>query len=85
MKEEEAKKKWCPFVQVSAIPHGLALSLFCNRDISLLVSPNDFDPATNITKCIASDCMMWRWDLTREEAENGYFAKDGHCGLGDKP
>ena len=31
--------------------------------------------------CNASACMMWREDLTREEAENGYQAKNGHCGL----
>jgi hypothetical protein len=34
--------------------------------------------------CIASDCMMWRWDITREEAQNGYLAKNGHCGLAER-
>jgi len=29
--------------------------------------------------------MMWRCNLTREEAENGFYAKDGYCGLGGKP
>lgn len=35
--------------------------------------------------CIASACMMWRLDLTREEAENGLFPKNGYCGLGGRP
>jgi hypothetical protein len=85
MTEDEAKKKWCPMAHVSAIPHGDKISLFSNRDISLFVPPNSLDPLTNITSCIASDCMMWREDLTREEAEDGYRAANGHCGLGGKP
>ena len=32
--------------------------------------------------CSASACMMWREDLTWDEAQSGYRAANGHCGLG---
>lgn len=42
----------------------------------------------DFTKCIASDCMMWRWKRTKEDArkQSGlsaeYQAKEsGYCGL----
>lgn len=87
MTEEEAKTKWCPMSRVSAYPHtgGDKISLFANRDICFLVPGNSYDPATDITKCIASECMLWRWELTREQAENGYHPTDGFCGLGGRP
>lgn len=97
--EEEAKTKWCPMSRVSAFPHkgGDEISLFSNRDICFLVPGNSFDPATDITKCIASDCMMWRWDETTEtepsltpEGTIGYLPLPidqwkGHCRLGGRP
>jgi hypothetical protein len=43
-----------------------------------------FDKGIEI-QCIASDCMMWRGIPTRDEAENGFYLKDGYCGLGGKP
>jgi len=58
--EEEAKTKWCPMAQVMIMPHGDKISAVSNRDISLMVPTNSFDPATDITKCIASACMMWQ-------------------------
>lgn len=60
MTEEEAKTKWCPMARVSSILKGDKISAVANRDISLLVPTNDFDPATDLTKCIASSCMAWR-------------------------
>ncbi|MFH2074326.1 MAG: hypothetical protein ABIJ57_03120 [Pseudomonadota bacterium] len=41
--------------------------------------------AASWQNCIASACMMWRWELTREEAENGHYPKDGYCGLAGRP
>jgi hypothetical protein len=71
--EDDAKKKWCPMVR-------------CESDD--MVS-NSFDMADNprgrnpdYSLCIASDCMMWREDLTMKEAQNGFHALEGHCGLG---
>jgi hypothetical protein len=70
MTEEEAKTKWCPMSR-----SGEYFST--NRGSDGITYDTD--------SCIASDCMMWRQDLAREEAENGYYAKNGHCGLGGKP
>lgn len=82
MTEDEAKKKWCPMTRITMMPHvDDSFSLASNRDISLLVPPNSFDPATDITKCLASDCMMWQEDPTRGEVENGFYPLEGHCGL----
>ena len=79
MTEEEAKTKWCPMVR-----H--------------MVYPNTFDPSGgNIPHeyscCIASDCMMWRWDEkgghyitkgTGTSSEKTVHVGTGHCGLGGK-
>ncbi len=64
MTELEAKQRWCPMVRVSMIPNPNAkgVSIAANRDISFFVPPNSFDPKTDITRCIASTCMVWRWD-----------------------
>jgi hypothetical protein len=35
--------------------------------------------------CQGSCCMMWREELARDEAENGFHAASGYCGLGGKP
>jgi hypothetical protein len=73
--EEEAKKKWCPMARVSMIPNGASIALASNRDISLLVPPNSFDPNTDVTKCLASGCMMWREISTLQTGH------EGRCGL----
>jgi len=70
MTEEEAKKKWCP------------------KSMEIMWTDrygNCFDqPVVTNSEgvCRASDCMMWREDLTREEASLGHQAASGHCGLG---
>ena len=74
MTENEAKTKWCPMSRFSTYD-GTGVS---NRD-------NFQSVGHSAEGCIASACMMWREDLTREEAQNGVYAKDGHCGLGGNP
>lgn len=83
MTEQGARTKWCPmwrFVQFgnNAEWQGRVLT---NRNIFL---EEDTD------KCIASDCMMWRWE--RDRYAEGYELKPdhedynkGYCGLGGKP
>jgi len=80
MTEETAKTKWCPMVRIVI---GHKDDIWQNRAVK--------NRAEFVAKgcpeicCIASDCMMWRWELTREEAQNGYQAKKGYCGFGGKP
>jgi hypothetical protein len=35
--------------------------------------------------CIASDCMMWRWNRKLSETESTERFTHGYCGLGAKP
>jgi hypothetical protein len=56
---EEAKKKWCPFVR---LPH--------NRS---MVNSQDYkigDPVLG-SHCIGSKCAVWQWDY-KEVGEVGY-------------
>lgn len=76
MTEDEAKTKWCPFV----------LSYMENRHGSTTPPSNRYEVQTesgwktnespSSCRCIASDCMAWRW---------GGFTQDGddmgYCGL----
>jgi hypothetical protein len=72
MTENEAKKKWCPIARHTMDTEGVFHTT--NGEVS-----------SGFQTCIASDCMMWRGILTRDEAENGFYPKDGYCGLGGKP
>lgn len=49
--EDKAKTKWCPFARVSRNGGG-------NR----YPMDNDLADATAFARCIASDCMAWRWN-----------------------
>ena len=64
MTEEQAKKKWCPMVRETTEQMGSY-----NRFKGL--------PITN-SLCLASNCMMWRWDWIGQDK---YSEKEGNCGL----
>lgn len=66
MTEDEARKKWCPFVRT-----GLTAGMAVNRHVS--DTPGGVEGVWDETRCIASDCMMWRWKDA--EKDNGF------CGL----
>ena len=101
MTEEEAKKKWCPEVRLSAISENGKHYYAASRDRCFFVPPNTKDPERDITKCIASACMMWRWEnqdiwINRVEEGEKVSGMDtqeaadclprlGYCGLGGKP
>lgn len=85
MTEDEAREKWCPEVQyvMTSDDEGIGDSI----ETKTTSYPMNRLGKTNETtrqhadwqcfKCIASDCMMWRWgpvDVTR-----------GYCGLAGKP
>jgi hypothetical protein len=57
--EAEAKTKWCPLARAV---RGDGVSAF-NRG-------TDMKPDV-ATFCIASDCMSWRWELTKEPLPKG--------------
>ena len=73
----EAREKWCPFVRVSTIRldrGGASTALAVNR------TPYESSGVHPLTRCIASDCMAWRWDGTAYDPHS-----HGYCGLADKP
>ncbi len=69
--EEQARGKWCSEARVVKT-NGAAELVSGNRDSN--DQPMGF--------CIASDCMMWRWDVS--DAQLDGKAK-GHCGLAGNP
>jgi hypothetical protein len=64
MTEDEARTKWCP--QARAWEAGAAVN---RSPTTQRVEPE--------TRCIASDCMMWRWG----RHTTGDDAGDGYCGV----
>ena len=74
MTEEEARKKWCP--------HGRV------RSSSSAYNRSENYAVDGPSKCIASDCMAWRWvkDPLIAFVANGkpvpdYKGEHGYCGL----
>ena len=69
MSEEEARTKWCPMARVSTYTEDNPVESAVNRtDIGI--------PYVG-SRCIVSECMMWRWYNSQKAT--------GHCGLGGKP
>lgn len=75
MTEDEAKTKWCPFIQYSVGLTQGAPFWITNR--------NDSD--TTKIKCIASECMAWRWNGFATIATAEKPQGSGYCGLAGKP
>jgi hypothetical protein len=69
MNEADARKKWCPFSRV-ALTEGMA----ANRTATM--GSGDYADIKDETRCLASDCMAWRWGPDRA---------GGYCGLAGKP
>lgn len=74
MTEEEARKKWCPHGRIYSSEGAF------NR--------TETRTATGPCRCIASDCMAWRWitDPLVDFVANGktvidYQSEHGYCGL----
>lgn len=65
MTEEEAKKKWCPFVRIS---RGLGSAW--NRPSF----PGD-------PTCIGAECMGWQWQLEYNEEKRTLEKIGGYCSL----
>jgi len=72
MTEDEARKKWCPMVRwTSHDGDNRYAEPFENRGANCM--------------CIASECMMWRWDEIQPEYGKSEFKISGYCGLTHKP
>ncbi len=83
--EEQAREKWCPSAQVIMRPveeiHGQkVVMLDC-------ISANRIEggEAAHGTKCIASDCMAWRWGDPTNPRPEDRAQWGGYCGLAGSP
>lgn len=76
MTEQEAKNKWCPMARMAS-------------PVSAHNRTADDEPEG---RCVASKCMMWRWDdnvalsrdgkmYIRSSSERGGTSPGGYCGL----
>ena len=77
MTEKEAKEKWCPMARCK-IDHDCADTIAVNRwsDGAMMRG----------SLCVASDCMMWRWNIDNDFiVGTGTIKFGGYCGLGGKP
>lgn len=74
MKEDEAKQKWCPFIRMET------------DDLEAMpVASNRTATGKWLGKCIASDCMAWRWDEFINITPEADVIREGYCGLAGKP
>ena len=84
--EEEAKTKWCPMARYGELhgpEQGAAAAFNYNRtDV-----PNA-PPIPNTCRCIASECMAWKWETAGEDMgrqhNNPGAERHGYCGLTSK-
>lgn len=72
MTEQEAKGKWCPYANSSAVP-------------AERLPPGSNDVTQAHARCIGSACMAWRWSYTPEEAAGNRNGPQGFCGLAGVP
>ena len=72
MTESDAKKLWCPMAR-AALTEGMA----ANRTASM--GTGAYADITGLTRCIASQCMAWRWRRLNTGPDEGY------CGLAGQP
>lgn len=82
MREEEARDKWCPFGR-----RYIFDEFTTGGAMTAINEPDSIDYRQN---CIASDCMMWRWEISPSEAARvnamGHYSavEIGYCGLAGK-
>jgi hypothetical protein len=71
--EDKARECWCP--------HSRVVHTEC--DYGAVVSANSFGDGVRsvATRCIASDCMAWRWERHTEVGKE----VRGYCGAFGEP
>lgn len=68
--EAEAGTKWCPFVRLTAEN---------DRTYPMSNREKPLGKDGEVTRCIASDCMAWRWSY--EPDGKSQSTTKGFCGL----
>ena len=77
--EPQAREKWCPMVRAGVYGEaGSVLKPSMNFDVAIAVNRDPRNP--ELSRCIASACMMWRSGTTIAARENGDVER-GYCGL----
>lgn len=77
--EAEAKQMWCPQARVVVGEMGRPFQAAGNR-LPGLGSGHDPDLDWPSPRCIASQCMWWRWGLSDDGPHT-----NGFCGAAGKP
>jgi hypothetical protein len=76
MTEDEARSKWCPMTRLSMATND-------NKDVTgfnrIITSDGmrDNKAPSEIGMCVASKCMLWRWDAHTFD----HVEPSGYCGL----
>lgn len=81
--EEEAKLKWCPHARVLG-------QLTTLEGENIETGPQNrgsiMGDKLPVCLCIATDCMAWRWSLSRPRPDASLGSvPEGFCGLADRP
>lgn len=79
MYTEEAKKKWCPMVRLIAVTDKNEVINSTSYNKAMQVKEERIITPAGST-CIASDCMMWRWEYERV-VSMPKRTTSGYCGL----
>lgn len=78
--EDEAKTKWCPFARYQGFRDG---GVNRWKQSAPADEPHALNPIP--CRCIASDCMAWRWKDTTNPYPEDRAQWGGYCGLAGKP
>jgi hypothetical protein len=74
--EEQAKEKWCPFAR-----RGIISRHFIAGGMNRVGDDSGEHTNPEQCRCIASQCMAWRWNYPPEEAMGNRNGPIGFCGL----
>ena len=89
MREDEAKTKWCPqaAIEKSLRLHSLTVCQISSPSNKSMLADFKELALNDYQKCIASDCMMWRWKISPTRAAeinarvSASAVNDGYCGI----
>jgi len=87
--EQEAKDKWCPQVRFEDTESNSQPANAWTIYSSVIHEVEQYGTERNpkMCRCIASECMMWRWRISPQSANeinasgNAGAIAQGYCGL----